>query len=52
MRRLLLQRGNQHRQLNTLSSVDHFAQQFKSTFPKEKKRPIRAVGREAEYPVT
>ncbi len=53
MRRCLLQKGYQHtkRQFNTLSSVDHFAQHFKSTFPKEKKRPIRAVGREAEYPV-
>ena len=51
--RRLLQRGKQHtkRQFNTLSSVDHFAQHFKSTFPKEKKRPIRAIGREAEYPV-
>jgi len=33
------------------STTDHFAQHFKSTFPVHRKRPIRAVGREAEYPV-
>ena len=51
MRRWLLCSRTQQRHFNTLSSVDHFAQHFKSTFPEDKKRPIRAVGREAEYPV-
>lgn len=33
------------------SNVCHFAEHFENTFPKERKRALRAVGREAEYPV-